>query len=350
MKRIFLMLLLSELVYTGCLHNPGTVTGPEYDISSFINIWEGYESDYPLFTYKDINWINVAQDYYPLAEQVQSGEEMMMLIGDMLAELEDPALFLISPDGDTIHTCVREYQSNVDMSVLLENYLEPNGYAGYEGGFGWCDPQILPYAYFDTLSCMENTAAVTALDEFIAQCILHDVPAVILDVRMNPVGTRYYSWFNPLTMSRFLEFPQVGAVYRYRIGPKYDQYSDFHPAIDPAGPNQYLGTVYLLTGGGCTQAAEDMAANMEYFPNTVLIGDTTAGSSTAVNIVYVYTESADEPWLVPIGYSTLLTYQYQWVENAGVAPDISVEATEADFAAGVDPVLEYAMNLLEMTD
>lgn len=347
MKAVKAILAVIVLLSLGCLHEPEMVHEPKIDIAAFVSVWELFEKDYPLFVYKDINWMDVGDAYYSRAEEVETSEEMMMLAAEMMAELQDPALFIITPAEDTIWTYEREYQSNVDMSVLMENYLQPNGYAGNVGGFAWCDPDVLPYAYFDTIPAYGDSV-LEYFDAFIEQCVLSEVPAVIIDVRMNPVGKRTGDgWYDQSVMGRFLDYSRAGAIYRYRLGPEYYQYGDLHPAIDVAGQFQHTGTVYVLAGGGCTQAAEDFAANMENFPNTVLIGENTAGSSSNTNRESFFTGVESDRWTVSIGYMTILTHDHQWVEGVGVEPDIVVEATEADFAAGVDPVMEYAMNLLD---
>ena len=349
MKTVQQLLVIYVLLTAACLHEPEAGPEPEIDISFFISVWDLYEASYPLLAYQNINWMDIGEAYYALAEQAETSDEMMMIIVDMISELEDPSITIFNSDGDVIHTFEKEYQSNVDMDVLMENYLEPNGYAGKVGGFAWCDPAVLPYAYFDTLPTSYDTLAAEAFDAFIGQCVDNDVPAVILDVRMNPVGCHAgFGWYNHFVMSRFLSYSHVGAVYRYRVGPEYDMYGDWHPAIDPAGPYRYTGTVYLLAGGGCTYAAEDMVANMEYFPNTVVIGENTGGTSTYTGSSASFLDEASGlSWFVKVGTMTLLTYNLEWVEGNGVEPDIYVEATEADFAAGVDPVLEYAIELLD---
>jgi C-terminal processing protease CtpA/Prc len=43
---------------------------------------------------------------------------------------------------------------------------------------------------------------------------------------------------------------------------------------------------------------------------------------------------------------TILRPDLTYIEDAGIPPDVYVEATEADFAGGIDPVLEYAFEEL----
>ncbi len=336
------------LLFASCLHDPESVPEPKVDISPFVSVWEKVEQNYPLIAKKEINWMGIGEAYYNSACACESEKELIELIVDMIGELEDPALFLISPAGDTIRPYTREFESNVDMTVLLENYLEPNGYQGNTEGFGWCDPSVLPYACFSYLPSEYDSITMAIFDDFIKQCDSLELSEIIIDIRMNPFsiysGNIRRPWYPFDVMSRFVDRMKTAAIYRIRVGLEYDAYHDWHPTIRPAGENQYTGTVYLLVGGACTQAAEEMAVNMAQLSNVVLVGDSTAGSNTAV-FINGY-PSSEGLWVVATGFCTLLSHSRNWVEDVGFPPDILVETTAEDFAAGVDPVMEYAMGLL----
>lgn len=334
------------LVSVGCLHDPQAPESTGPDLAGFIELWENYEELYPLFVYKGVDWVQVMQEYYLQAAECSTDEELLEVTVAMMEELQDPYIYLCSSETqDTIMTCQPEYDPNVDMDVLLNNYLIPNGFQGYQEGMGWCDPAVLPYAYFDTLLSENDTLGVAALDSFVSACNALELPSLILDVRMNPSGMRAeYHSFDHTVPSRFTSKARVCAWYRTRAGAEYDQYHDWHPWITPDGPAQFTGTVYLLAGGGCDQAAEDLAANLERFPNVVIVGDTTSGQVSEVSFSnYLGIEGN---WKISGVESTILTYDKSWVEGNGVPPDVYVEATPGDFAAGVDPVLEYAIQQL----
>jgi hypothetical protein len=342
------------LVSAGCLHSPQAVEEPGEFTAGFINIFERYEGKCPYFAHKDIDWGERGYLYYPLAGECSTESELIEILTDMLAELQDPAISITRYDDEgepveVIYPFTTEYESNYDMDVLVEYYLEPNGWAGwedgYEQGFGWCDPSVLPYFFLDTLPTSVNTeTALDSLDVFVASCIELDVPAVIIDVRMNPFGfsENMYGSSGVSLIGRFTEKFRPGAIYRSRSGPAYDMYEDRRPAVSAAGSHQYTGTVVVLVGENCTGWSENMLANFINFPNVILVGDTTGGSVSSCGSVY-FTDYCK------CGYvkRTILTYDKFWIEGAGLPPDIFVEATQADFAAGIDPVLDYAIGMLE---
>ena len=332
---------------SSCLHEPMAPPVPNCDMGPFIIVWETLEEHYPLFQRKDLNWVEMAEIYYSQAAQCTTEDELYQVIFNMMAEIEDPALALVPAEGDILFPYTRDYESNVDMDVLVNNYLQPRGYEGVVKGFGRCDPEVFPYAYFESFpDAWTDTMGMHALDSFIVECVELDVPAIILDIRMNPQYSNSggYMGYSHLVMSRFVSKAKVSAVYRFRCGPRYDMLTDFHPWIQPGGSHQYDGTVYLLTGGACTHGAEDMAVNLGYFDNFVLIGDTTAGDITFTGSRVL---DEDNNWFVRWGKATVLTHDFEWVQEEGIPPDVYVEATPGDFAAGVDPVMEYAIQLLD---
>ena len=341
------------LILLGCMHSPQAIEEPGTDIQGFVDFFEEYEALCPYFAHKEIDWKEMGLAYFPLIADCENQDQLIGVVIEMLAELEDTRISLYKVDEfwqilEKVYPYTREYESNYDMDVLIEQYLEPNGWAGWnEGychGFGWCDPALLPYAFLDTIPTADDTTGATdSLDAFIAECIELDVPAVILDIRMNPVGALGpYGTCGHCLMGRFTDHSRPGAIYRARGGPEYHQYADLRPAVYPRGPSHYTGTVILLTGENCRNMSENMTANFINFPNVVLVGDTTGGSVSTLSRV----EIADF-WYAYVVQTTILTNQKHWIEGAGIPPDFPVEATESDFAAGIDPVLDFAIELLE---
>ncbi len=348
MKKKYSVFLV--LIFLGCLHSPQALEDPVLDMQGFINVFEAYEAYCPYFAHKDINWKELAALYYPMASESVTELEYIEVIAEMLAELQDPAIYLCMYDEwgeivETVYPYSQEYEKNYDMDVLVEHYLEPNGWAGwnegYSEGFGWCDPSVLPYLFIDTIPDIQFPYALDDLDFFIAECIELDVPAVIIDIRMNPFGYGVRTCAHEL-MGRFTDKSRAVAIYRSRSGSEYDQYWDNRPAVFPAGTAQYTGTVILLVGENCINKSENMAANFMNFPNVVLVGDTTGGSVSALSTI-----SVSDNWKCEVVIETILTNGKHWIEGAGIPPDFYVEATQADFAAGVDPVLDYAIDMLE---
>jgi hypothetical protein len=342
------------LVFASCLHSPQAIEESGEFSAGFTKMFEVYEAKCPYFAHKGIDWKELGYTYYPLVAGCSTEHEFIEMITPMLAELQDPFIMITryNDEGEVveeIHPFTKGFGFNYDMDVLVERYLEPNGWAGWEDGyvqgFGWCDPSVFPYVFVDTIpDSKEFEQALNSLDAFVAECVKLNLPAIIVDVRMNPSGNAENQWGScGLSFTgRFTKKSRPGAVYRSRSGLEYDLYEDRRPAVYPAGPKQYTGTVIVLVGERCISSTENMLANFINFPNVVLVGDTTGGSVSSGSEV-----SVAEYYTCGVVETTVLTCGKHWIESTGLPPDILVEAAQADFAAGVDPVLNYAMGMLE---
>lgn len=351
MKRNYLYFLL--LVFLGCMHSPQAFQENSPDIDGFTTIFEKYEEHCPYLAYKELDWKSIGEEYFILADNCRSEDAMAEVVTEMVSFLEDPTIRLIFSDPITGETDLiipysREYFSNYNMEVLENNYLLPNGWAGWEEGyveeFGWCPPEILPYIFLDYIPTDSTLFALAALDSFVVECNSLELPAIIIDIRMNPQSNLESTGAcgHPF-MGRFAAKSYPGAIYRSRSGPEYEQYYDVRPVVFPAGEEQFSGTVIVLVGENCIQHSENMTANFINFPNVVLVGDTTGGSVSFKN----GSCGISEGWRCSYVRKTILTYDSHWIEGAGIYPDIVVEATYADFAAGIDPVLDYAIEMLD---
>ncbi len=341
------------LVFFGCMHSPQELPENSPDIEGFTAIFEKYEEFCPYFVHKDLDWASIGEEYFTLANNCQTEDAMAEVVAEMVSLLEDPTIRLTFYDPITFEYYVifpfsQGYFSNYNMDVLVNNYLLPHGWAGWEEGyvedFGWCPPEILPYIFLNEFPDSGTPSALNSLDSFVTKCNSLELPAVIIDIRMNPEGLLESTGACAHSfMGRFAAKSYPGAIYRSRSGPEYDQYVDARPAVFKAGEEQFTGTVILLIGENCIQDSENMTANFINFPNVVLVGDTTGGS---VSFAKAGT-AISERWSCGYVNKTILTYNSHWIEGNGIYPDIVVETSPADLAAGIDPVLDYAIEMLD---
>ncbi len=110
--------------------------------------------------------------------------------------------------------------------------------------------------------------------------------------------------------------------------------------IEPRGDRPYLGPVVVLTGAGTFSAAEDFLVPLRAMKRATLIGSPTAGSTGQPLTLGLYGTNARicTKWdRFPDGTEFV---------GVGIQPDIRVEPTRADIAAGRDPVLDRAVEFL----
>ena len=337
-RRHFKLLILTasalSLLFPGCFHNPADsqVAGDQYQL--FAMVWEDYEANYPEFTLKGVNWKELFYEYSPLAEQAETTEELVMdVLLPMLSELHDVHIWFRDPGDDILPTYLKDVECNFNITVLIENYLWPAGFNGWVNDVGYCDPSILPYLAIRSWTLELN---LERIEDFLE--LAKDKPAIIIDVRMNPGGN------NSLTgevAGAFTDSGVLGWMLRYRTGPGYDDVAYYHEYTVPNANLDYDGIVYLLIGEKSASSTEDFALRMMNLDNVVMLGDTTMGFACCPREVQL-----SDGWRVNTIAWSSRTSDYEPVEDHGIAPDIYVEATEEDFAQGIDPVLEYAIELV----
>jgi len=334
MKKLYTSFLLLVL-FAACMDVPTGNLPDDPMVADFITVWEEFEKNYPEFTMKSINWELCYGIYLPIAQEAETVEELMMdAVFPMLEELKDGHVWMITPDDEFIRTYFPEIQPNYNLTVLRQNYINPKGFTGWSRGVGYCPPDSLPYLSINSWKYDLNMSRV---DEFVALC--QETPAIIIDVRMNGGGSDMRV---PDVTGRFTHTPCTSWLYRYRTGPDYDDCECDTMTNQVMGPLQYDGTVFLLIGEQCASSGEEFILCMMELPDVVLLGDTTFGA-------IICPEWIDLPngWTFTCGVWSARTARNEPVEWYGITPDIYVEATEEDFEQGIDPVLEYAISMVE---
>jgi len=89
-------------------------------------------------------------------------------------------------------------------------------------------------------------------------------------------------------------------------------------------------------------SSEVFVCEMAELPHVTIMGGSTLG---AADWPVAYWELPDN-WYVACPSRTVLRPDSSVIEGAGIAPDVFVEATVADFESGVDPILESAFESL----
>lgn len=333
MKQLYTFFAL-WLISTACMEIPTGTTPNDPLTSDFVTVWEEFELNYPEFPLKSVNWEQMYGKYLPFAEEAGTADEVMMnAVFPMLAELKDCHLLMMTPQQEYLSTYSPEITPNYDYSVLIPLYLHPNQWNYFNRGVGFCNPDSLPYLAIQSWIPNLN---IERIDEFLSLC--QDLPALIIDVRMNSGGTNAPL---PYVTGRFTNESVLGWTVRTRIGPDYDDCEYYSIYNEPEGLFQYKGTVILLTGPASASTTEEFIARMNELPNVITIGGTTLG--TFVCSTWLEFSSG---WYVKCGIWSGRTADYRPVEGCGIQPDVFVEATQEDFENGIDPIMEYAIDLI----
>jgi hypothetical protein len=318
-----------------CGSSPTAPSPPAADFASqFDSLWNTFDREYSYFAHKRIDWSAMRSAYRPRAVAAADQRGFIDVVREMLANLHDGHVYLRDPVGAVIPTYQSQRSANWDRTVA-QRYRDRAGWTQGQSDWGHGVLDAVPYISIGGW----GATSIRAADFDAAFERYRTSPAIIVDVRMNGGGNDSLAFE---IAGRFMPAIVNFGYVRFRSGPAH---TDFGPAqqrtVSPRGPWQYGGTVLLLIGARCASSNESFIAAMGQLPNVTLVGDRTAGST-------------GNPGTFPLAggwsYTVSRWIEYiadnQVIEDNGIAPDVFVAAGAADFAAGRDPVLDWALNRL----
>ncbi len=327
---------LSLVLSSACFENPATHELPGDLVAQFELLCETFDQDYTGFSTRNIDWDALCDAYIAQVEAAETSDDLMVILTEMLGELEDADIMLTTPDtlNPLIPTYVPTIEENFDTDLILE-ILGEWEFAWNDTIFGWGDCFVndsIPYMLFQQMSFNQSTFDAV-FEEFV------DSPGMIIDMRMCSYTNSGTSFF---IVKRFPYKTTKVYYLQWRSGPGHDDFSEPEAVYrTQRGAWQFSDRpVAVLIGEFCSGNTEGFIQAMGAMPNVTLIGDTTLGLNIGGS-VYSYSLGSGYGFKMP--WRTWLDLDLEYIENSGVPPDIYVEATEADFAAGIDPIYDYAV-------
>ncbi|MEI6478998.1 MAG: S41 family peptidase [bacterium] len=169
----------------------------------------------------------------------------------------------------------------------------------------------------------------SALKEFTAG----NYTKMIIDVRNNPGGyldsaVDMSSWF----------VPAGKVIVTEDFGPGKDKID--HKS-NGNGPLNLDGKIVILANEGSASAAEIFAGALQEYKIAKIVGAQTFGKGSVQELIPITSDTSLKVtiarWLTPMGKS---------ISKEGLTPDIVVPMTDKDYAAGNDPQLQKAEDIL----
>lgn len=198
---------------------------------------------------------------------------------------------------------------------------------------GWLDDLGAPQLYYVNMAgeVEWDTAALLARIKD-----AHAAAGMVVDMRGYP-GTNHYAILAALIPGPFSS--PVFRVPRWR-GPEVMDWSESQIKQQGA-PDAYEGPIALLVGPVTVSAAENFAMQLTGADRATVVGRTSAGTNG--NITGVLVPGAMAPTFTGM---EVLFPDGSLFHGVGVVPDVPVMPTAQAFAAGQDPELEAAVELL----
>jgi hypothetical protein len=319
----------------------------------FDQLWTTLDEKYALFGTKGIDWKSLYGVYRPKVEPETTDEQLFGIMSQLLGHLNDNHVMLRSDDPGRFYCAghlyqhfsgegdgVAAYQSflaTMSTRPVPGDYFEADLKESGEGVFayGWAAEGV-GYLHFNRFADMEKSAeAIDAIVE-----AFKTAKAVIIDVRKNQGGD---DRVGKIIADRFADEKRLYMTTRDRVGPGYDDFAE--PKlwyVEPGGPAQFTGRVFLLTDRTSISAAENFALAMKVLPHVTQIGDLTSGCFADNAHVELL-----NGWTISYSRNLFLDHDGRCWEGIGVPPDIRQLSSEKDLELGKDPVFELAVALVD---
>lgn len=333
MKKILLYLLpLLLFGHTACERILIEEDPPNEAVRNFDLLWKTVDEKYSFFTYKNIDWDSVYHVYRPQVYDGMPEQELFTVMAEMLYVLRDGHVNLISPFNISRNwSWYQDYPHNYNPTILERNYLGTDfeitgpflnrkfGNTGY-----------IRYSSF--MSDFTDEQMNYLIDKF------KDCHGIIIDIRNNGGGR--VDLISRLT-SFFVQEEQLTGYVRYKDGPGHDDFTPFYAHVIEPADRVFSQPVVVLTNRSVYSAANAFASRMASLPHVILLGDRTGGGGGAP-----YSGELMNGWIFNFSTTQMVDVEKNQIED-GVPVDIRQDLLPADEAAGVDSILESALDYFD---
>ena len=333
---IVLAAALALLSGTGCLPEPYGVGQPDSLLSEFILVWDLVDAHYGGFVIRtSVDWDAAYSSRIGTATSAGDWDAIRAVMLSMLGDLEDSQLYLLDAEGD-------EYKShdggfvNWDLGVWQEYMVEwelPDELSVFDFNPIPQTMDSVGYGYVSDLGAEFNFMPFFSATMSISGC-----SRLIIDLRMLSSGTEGNA---QLAIGRFVAEKTLAYWRSFREGPGREDMSEL-TAVEAIknGSWQFTGQTFVLVGRGTRGTGEQLAMLLATQEHVVLVGDTTSGYAGPESLF-----NLTGGWTLALSEMLVYTPELVPVLGIGLAPDEYVETTEVDFLAGIDPVLDRALEM-----
>ncbi|MCD4775022.1 MAG: hypothetical protein K8S15_03105 [Candidatus Aegiribacteria sp.] len=328
---------------SGCLMAPYSVGEPDSLLSEYVLVWDLIDSHYACFFAKDnVDWDESYHKFKSAAEDAHNRSQLLDICIELMSEFEDQNLIL--RDAQTVLESWNQGDFlNWDLNVLMsyiQDWILPDSieYLFYYDAMvisTALPADTVGYVYISNLGSGFDVLSFYSVTYAIAEC-----SSIILDLRMcNESGFEVNALY---AIGRFSENAVLSYYKSIRTGPGRNDMGEMQEVFtNRNGAWQFTDPIVLLTGRDTQGAAEQLVLLLKTQQHVTVIGDTTAGFA---NPAVSFNLTAD--WTIKIPEMVTYSLDNTLILNSGIAPDIYIPVSEADFAAGIDPVLDAAIEMI----
>lgn len=333
MKRLLKILtVILVLLPLGACHDQVEWDNDPY--GNFDALWTILDEHYCFFAYKDVDWQEVRTRYRAKLHDDITSRELFDLCSDMLKELKDGHTNLISSYDVSRYWIWEQYPVNYDERLINEHYLNFNYRRASGIKYSILDNNYA-YMYYG-----DFTSAIGDGNLDIVLSTLATSDGLIIDVRDN--GGGYLTNVETL-VGRFIDERTYAGSIQHKTGKGHNEFSEpYDYYFEPAhGRVHYNKPIVVLANRGSFSATNNFVSIMKSLPNVTVVGDVSGGGCGLP-----FTSELPNGWSIRFSAAPITGPDGKLTEF-GVEPDVKVDMTQEDIAAGKDTILEKAFDILK---
>lgn len=295
---------------------------------NFEALWTILDRNYCFFDYKKIDWGEIRIKYGERVTNNMSNDALFKLMAEMLSELKDGHVNLISSHDVSRYWSWREdYPPNFEYSIV-ENYLSTDYSISSSMKYKILEDNV-GYIYYGSFSNDVSNSGFSQILNRMSIC-----NGIILDVRDNGGGS--LTNVDRIASRFFNERTLVGYI-SHKIGEGHNDFSDLYPKyMDSSNSLRYQKPLIVLTNRGCYSATNEFVSTIKHAHNVMVVGDKTGGGSG-----FPFSSELPNGWSVRFSTSPTFNANKEHIEF-GVEPDVRLDMKFEDVLHGKDTYIEYA--------
>ena len=329
----FLYFYIAAMLMVACVD---TEERPDTPTGNFEALWHIIDEHYCFFDYKQhvygLDWQEVYNKYKVRVNDNMSSTQLFEVLCDMLAELRDGHVNLISSMDYGRYWAWHEAYPQNYSDTLERRYLGTDYRIAGGMSYRILDDNI-GYIRYASFASPVGEGNMDDCFSYLALC-----RGLIIDVRNNGGGELTTA---ERLAARFVQEKTLVSYMQHKTGTGHSDFSQLEARyLEPSSNLRWHKGVCVLTNRSVFSAANDFAVMMHALPNVKLVGDHTGGGSGMP-----MSSSLPNGWSVRYSACPIYDKNKQQTEF-GIDPDVSVSLADDATAAGIDLIIEKARELL----